>query len=678
MKLKKNSKYLLLFLLLNIPLLLILNFSVVTTGDAQTEYIPIDMGPKIRSANYPILHGSEEFQSQVSSIDLKSSGDYYSIGDTLTWLVLDDFNGGYINQTFELRGIGTEIEIWVQLDLGWPDQDTREVPVITDSQVNEMINEFETNIYPTTTQYFGVPDDHYGIDAYYEETARNIMLVSNIRDESYYDDKYPYYIVGFYSPFFENQFDRNIISIDAYKWEVAIDYYKATTAHEYQHLIHDDYNPDDDLFMNEGCSMYAEPLCGYPIDWDSINSFLYTPDNSLTEWGDQTGINILADYGQALLWTSYLSDHYGGSDFVSYFVKEGVPGIQGINAALQHFGYSVDFEQVYFDWTIANLIHTDEFGGGIYNYKSIDLNSADAIQANYHEIKRPWFPERFGTDFGTTKTDLHQDTGIAMLGAYGCDYIKLSGLKDSFNPTLYFDGDDKANVPTWTKVDEDGDGDLEWYSTESMPENIVPMYTEIELTLESQVTLSFDTKYIIEELWDYGFVQISLDGGETWNSLENAYTTYDHVDEAYPDIIEELPGLTGDSGGWINMNFDLTEYAGQTVLLGFRYMTDWGYQDPGWWIDNVEVNGVVVDNADDVLNFETPIPPENDFNVFLIEVEMINDLPVYQGVDFLSLNDIDETGQINLVDFLNEEGYVYLIVSPEKGPADYSFEITRS
>ena len=56
--------------------------------------------------------------------------------------------------------------------------------------------------------------------------------------------------------------------------------------------------------------MYAEPLCGYPIDWGSINSFLATPDNSLTEWADQGDINILADYGQVQMFCTYINDHY--------------------------------------------------------------------------------------------------------------------------------------------------------------------------------------------------------------------------------------------------------------------------------------------------------------------------------------------------------------------------------
>ena len=146
-------------------------------------------------------------------------------------------------------------------------------------------------------------------------------------------------------------------------------------------MIHDDYNPYDDAFMNEGCSMYAELLCGYGIEAAYLNSYFATPDNSLTVWGDQGDINILADYGAAALWTIYLSDHYGGAEFISHFVQAGIPGIEGINAALAYFGYDVTFDDVYRDWRLANLIHSDFPGCGKYNYKSIDLNDPEIIPA---------------------------------------------------------------------------------------------------------------------------------------------------------------------------------------------------------------------------------------------------------------------------------------------------------
>jgi immune inhibitor A len=50
-----------------------------------------------------------------------------------------------------------------------------------------------------------------------------------------------------------------------------------------------------------------------------------------------------------------------------------------------------------------------------------------------------------------------------------------------------------------------------------------------------------------------------------------------------------LPGFTGNSGGWVSKSTDLSEYAGQTILLSFRYMTDWGTTNAGFYLDDIAV-----------------------------------------------------------------------------------------
>ncbi|NVM17309.1 MAG: immune inhibitor A [Candidatus Lokiarchaeota archaeon] len=660
--------------------MLTFNFNV---EDPLPIYESLDIGPTIRSTIYPYC-SSGNFELQSSSY-LPEESLYYDIGDVLEWPVWDQEEGIYLLDPYELRAFGEVSEIWVQTDMKYPDGDNRDEPIITEDQITYILAEFEFKIYDTVVEYFGMPDSHYGDPDgnYYQENGRSVILISNIRDQAYYDKTYPYYTVGYYDPQLENDYDRNIISIDSYDWENRVgddverpNVYEATIAHEYQHLIHDDYNPDDEIFMNEGCSMYAEPLCGYPIAKGDIEAYLATPDNSLTEWADQGDINILADYGNALLWTIYLSDHYGGAPLISYFVKSGIPGVEGLNAALTEFKFEVDFDQIYHDWRITNLIHTDQIGDGKYDYVTIDLGNFEP--ANTYEIKRPWFPPRLGIDFGTTKSYLKDDTGISMVSSYGSDYIKLSGLKDSFVPDLYFDGDDTASPITWITEDMDGDGDFEWYSTPSAPESDLSIKTTLNMTDLTTAVLSFKTSYEIEPLWDYGFVQISLDEGESWISLANEYTTMNHVDEAYPAIIDTLPGLTGVSDGWIEMSFDLTDYVGQFVDLCFRYMTDWGYEDPGWWIDDIALNGVIFDNADDLTSFVFPPDPPTEFIVTLIGVDESGENPIYDG-DKCSTFMLDGDNEMikSLNSYMAAEGYVLVIISPIVGPADYQFEVRR-
>jgi len=167
---------------------------------------------------------------------------------------------------------------------------------------------------------------------------------------------------------------------------------------------------------------------------------------------------------------------------------------------------------------------------------------------------------------------------------------------ETFNVTLY-----RAVVHGWHLVEIDGR--LVWFSD---GENLWDflLLTSITVPADNPV-LTFDTKYSIESLWDFGFVQISRDSGTTWTSLENAYTTSNYEPGTDANIIANLPGLTGASQSWpawTTMTFNLTDYAGETVILGFRYMTDTSHLEEGWYIDNVRINGNVVPNQ----AFETP------------------------------------------------------------------------
>lgn len=668
---------------------LITAITAASLGNLSEEVLvrqPIDIGPRLRNtkvSNYPAVSAP---QRQIDAPIAAQDGDsYYNLGDIVDWYCLDDYNqevpDGIFTDAFELRAISNRSEIWVQVDMSYPDN--RETPVITDEHVAYMQNEFDSNIYPTVSNYFGEPEFHGGtetlLDGYADPTGRDVILLSNIRDESYYDDKYPYYIVGFYWGVFEDAFDRNIISIDSDSWDTRAEMYAGTVAHEYQHLVHDDWNPEDDTFMNEGCSMYAEPLCGYGVAWGDIEAYLSTPDNSLTEWSDQGGINILADYGSSLLWSIYLSDHYGGADLLSKFVLNGVPGVLGINQALGEMGYTTTFDEIYHDWRIANLLHS---GDGLYNYKSIDISGHFAgleleDPTRIYNVMKPLPTEYFGSDFGVTKSYLNDRTTISRLGAYGSDYIRLSNLKENFVPVFEFDGDDVADKPIWVKVDQDGDGDLEWYSTPSLPESDIALTGTVDLTGLINPTLTFDTYFSIEEQWDFGFVQVSENNGETWTSLANEYTSDVIHPDGYPAIGENLPGLDGESGGWISMSFDLSAYSGE-IMIAFRYMTDWGTEEEGWYVDNVAVGGVLIDDADSVETLIAPPKPNTDFIVTLIRVDLVDDVEVYSNILTLTLDPATETTleALDLATYVAGDSAL-LIVSCTEGLADYQFSIHR-
>ncbi|WP_221568259.1 immune inhibitor A domain-containing protein [Alkalihalobacillus sp. TS-13] len=168
--------------------------------------------------------------------------------------------------------------------------------------------------------------------------------------------------------------------------------------------------------------------------------------------------------------------------------------------------------------------------------------------------------------------------------------------KGTNNDAVRIDLPDKETV-----VNTPASGDYEYFGGTG-DEIDHQMVTEVDLTNATNATLDYDVWYNIESNWDFGMVQVSTDGGETWNSLSTPNTSSDIVEDGYPAIKENMPGYTGSSDGWVHETIDLSEYAGQNIQLQYRYMTDWGTTLDGMYVDNVSVTAdgseVVSDGAE--------------------------------------------------------------------------------
>jgi hypothetical protein len=229
---------------------------------------------------------------------------------------------------------------------------------------------------------------------------------------------------------------------------------------------------------------------------------------------------------------------------------------------------------------------------------------------------------------------------------------------------IYFDGDDNA-IYGWALT---ADG---WYSggpgrTVNLINDL--LYSDVYVD-PANPTLEMVTKYDIENLWDFGFVQVSTDGGAHWFSQSNAFTTMNHDPSALAAIVANLPGLTGTNPGypsWTTMTFDLTAYAGQTVRIGFRYMTDSSTLGQGWWIQSAKVSGTQ-------LTLTTGMDPlEADFQVTAVYAFVICGHTIYMPAD-MWLCDKTEFG---MTFGAKKPSYTVLIVSSvtRKGFVDYRFK----
>ncbi|MFC7195561.1 hypothetical protein ACFQL4_14550 [Halosimplex aquaticum] len=185
---------------------------------------------------------------------------------------------------------------------------------------------------------------------------------------------------------------------------------------------------------------------------------------------------------------------------------------------------------------------------------------------------------------------------------------------------------------------------------------------ERDLSDAERPTLTFESYQRIEANWDYGFVQVSTDGGETWHSLSNQDTDGAPADGAHPLVRENVPGLTGNTDGWERQSFDLSEFAGnESVLVSVRYVTDWAVAQPGWWVKNVTVAGesVATNSTDPFMSEREATGDRVEYQFTFVGIKHNGNYQVKQ----IDTTTFDESGEEDLKKFLHNGNFERVVVA---------------
>jgi hypothetical protein len=95
-------------------------------------------------------------------------------------------------------------------------------------------------------------------------------------------------------------------------------------------------------------------------------------------------------------------------------------------------------------------------------------------------------------------------------------------------------------------------------------------------------TLRFWCWYDIEDDWDYAYVEVSTDGGDSYHSIPgNITTNYDPYGQNAGN------GITGSSGAWVQGIFPLGAAADSSIHVRFRYWTDGATLGEGFYVDDI-------------------------------------------------------------------------------------------
>ncbi len=130
-----------------------------------------------------------------------------------------------------------------------------------------------------------------------------------------------------------------------------------------------------------------------------------------------------------------------------------------------------------------------------------------------------------------------------------------------------------------------------WFATDASSVKDDYLYTPTISISSSNSELYFWHKYDMETGYDGCVLEISTDGGSTWQDMENYITQggYDAtISSSYNSPIAGRRAWTG-LKPWTQVIVDLSNFAGNDVIFRFRITSDSSVNKTGWWIDDVEV-----------------------------------------------------------------------------------------
>ncbi len=491
-----------------------------------------------------LKRGGQEIPQTITNIPR------YSLGATDTFWITD--NQSTPPRQFQVKATlkySTDHSYW------WVAEGMR----VNDADLQRSAERFETETYPTNREFFG-SEWNPGID---NDPHVHIFMGDVPGVAGYFSAANSYSKLA--EPYSN---EREMFFVNLKAISPGNDQFDSVLAHEFQHMIHWRQDKNEDAWVNEGLSELASFINGFgPSTF--VPAFTAQPDTQLDSWASPTsGGDALAHYGASFMFMAYFLQRYG-EELTQAVVAAPENGIEGFDTVLANHNYPERFTDIFADFLIANYLQNPALDDGKWGYQKITASPAAVAE----------------------HLDSYPAERQATVYQFGADYIELTGRG---NPTVEFTGSTRVPVIN----NQPHSGQFEWYSHRGDDTN-TRLTRTFDLRQVKTATLNYWTWFDIERDWDYGYIEISTDGGHTWQILPTA-----HSSSQNPSGNAYGPGYTGVSGGgsapvWLPESINLTPYAGQEVQIRFEYVTDDAVNRPGWAIDDISLPEIgFADNAE--------------------------------------------------------------------------------
>ncbi len=201
------------------------------------------------------------------------------------------------------------------------------------------------------------------------------------------------------------------------------------------------------------------------------------------------------------------------------------------------------------------------------------------------------------------------------------------------SPTTYWDNSNwgistNNYVSAPTSITDSPSGD---YTSNS--NNAIVLSDPINLTDALMASVSFYTKWDIENNWDYVQFEVSTDNGSSWQAQCGNFTNTGGSNQGNA---ESEPLYDGVQSDWILEEINLSDYLGQQILFRFVLVSDGYVTGDGFYFDDLSVKiidsstadiasdklnhfSIYPNPADDVLRIIAPINA-NDYTLDIISI----------------------------------------------------------
>ena len=244
-----------------------------------------------------------------------------------------------------------------------------------------------------------------------------------------------------------------------------------------------------------------------------------------------------------------------------------------------------------------------------YTVKAVNNTSNDFNQINLNGVVPDSTIFQAASDGGTvngTKVEwpvfnLLANDSIAYTYSVQIDPARAIGTFDLFDDVeganTLWTLEDWGSTEWETQTGTSNSPTTAWFADDQSGYGFATLEINNTVGITDSSQISFFHFYNTEFTWDGGRVQYSTDQGLTWNDTETLFTQNGYNSRLYDN--PNIPGFSGNSGGFIESIIDLSSFDEESILFRFQMENDASVGDEGWYIDDIDIDNLhrIVDNS---------------------------------------------------------------------------------